>query len=93
MTYISFKGKSDEKCYELFNKKYSGNLRISMNLIAGRTVNIYDIYNVAVILDKNIEDKKLLKKFGNINFLGTKDLIDKTINDIKSKGFKLEEIK
>jgi len=89
---LGLEKKSYEEAYEIFHKKYSGNLKSFIMSNKNIPFNIYDINDVAITLEKST-DKDSLKHFGNINFLGTKDLIDKTINDIKSKGFKLEEIK
>ena len=50
--------------------------------------------NMVVILDF-IDEKEINRNkeiTNNLTLIGTKRLINKTINEIKSKGFKLEEI-
>ena len=60
---ISIKEKKLEESYKDFNKEYSKNLRISMTSIKNENFQIYDINDVAVILNET-QDKKANRYFG-----------------------------
>jgi len=89
---LSLEKKSYEEVYESFSKEYSKNLISFDTLIENKHLIIYDFWGVAVSLTKTTT-KNELKYLGNISFIGTKELVNKTIKDIKSKGFSLEKIK
>ena len=88
---ISMQGKSFEESFNQFNKLYADNkpneLIQSLN-VHGTDVRIYNINNLAIILSR-YPNKNF---FNNLDFIGTKRLINKTIDEIQNKGFKLEEI-
>jgi len=88
---ISFKGKSQREVYEFFDRNYSKNFKSSHKLITNELLKIYNINDVAVIIE-TISDKKELKSFGNIDFVGNEKVVNKTIKGIKEKGFSLEDI-
>lgn len=77
--------------YEKFNKEYSKNLIISIRTIKNEDLNIYEMNEVAVILNKT-QNKESLKFFKNIDLIGKEKNINKTIQEIQNKGFKLEGI-
>lgn len=88
---MSIKGKSLEETYNHFNKLYArtphSELTQSMNVF-GKDVSIYDTNNIAIILSKNSEFNNF---FPNLTLIGSKNHINKTIKEIKQKGFLLEE--
>ncbi|MBI2004069.1 hypothetical protein HYS72_01250 [Candidatus Pacearchaeota archaeon] len=89
---INLGKKSFEEVYEIFNKEYSGKLISTTTSIKNVDIRTYDINDLAVIVNATADEENL-KHFGNITFLGTEKLINETIEKIKSKGFKLEELK
>lgn len=72
-------------CYKKFSKEYIKNLREIEN-----SYMIFDINNVAAIL--KILNKEELKSQieNNLTLIGIDRSINKTIQEIKSKGFSLE---
>ncbi len=84
-------GMSFYETYEKFNKEYSKNLIISIRTIKNEDLNIYEMNEVAVILNKT-QNKESLKFFKNIDLIGKEKNINKTIQEIQNKGFKLEGI-
>ena len=86
---ISVEGKEFSYVHSNFIAKYGTYLaRLGINS------QIYSMNNMVVILDF-IDEKEINRNkeiTNNLTLIGTKRLINKTINEIKSKGFKLEEI-
>lgn len=79
--------KSSEDCYIQFIKKYEKNLRR-----IGHGQQIYDLNDSAVIINL-IDEKEINKKqTNNLTLIGKEKNIDKTIQEIKQKGFSLEKI-
>lgn len=88
---IGIKGRSLSNCYREFFNLYKDSMAIFSH-----NNQFYDIKNTCIYLrniDKNeIEYSLKSTNLGNLTFIGEDKKINQILNEIKSKGFFLEEI-
>lgn len=84
---ISVNGEDSYDCYLGFIKQYLNNIKR-----VGQDPQIYEINDSAIIVNM-INEKELNERWKcNLTLIGIKENINQTIEEIKQKGFTLEEI-